>query len=587
MKSRNLKAKVHELHGMYTVRMIAAVMLIQITTCVMALAFSILVLRQGTREIRENEQSTLEVYGNLSDVNLKRAQAQINSFAFDSLEVAALNSHPDGTEKDYYRAISHVAKLSHDMENLVTSNPWVGAFYCYFPERNLFVCKENGGSYADNKNAIDAFMEKAAEDETSRDSTKWSCVLIGKKHYLIYFHGFRNYCCGCWMELDTLANNLSLKDDSQGFYILCDGNGNVLWPDAEEENAVDLSEHCWRRGAQTYYILSKRSEQSDLVIVRGMSNAAMLGNIPAAIWILLACTVLSFVMIPLLYRALRRWVIKPVAKLNDAMDRVSAGEVDYRIPEQTTGSEFEKMNQHFNRTLDEVQNLKNSYYEEQIKEQKIRMQFLSQQIQPHFILNTLNILYSYEKDEYPLIKKMILNLSKYFRYIVNANANEVPLKAEMEHIRTYFKIQQTRFPDTFFAFVEYDKEIGNCMVPPLLIQNFAENSIKHSISIGNHIDIFVIAQKLEEDKILVRMLDTGKGIDQALLRKIHAFQETGTRQEGLGVGIQNAIERLQVLYGAKTSFEIRQDPPHGTRIEIILPLKRGENDEEEDEEEDE
>ena len=112
MKSRNLKAKVHELRGMYTVRMIAAVMLIQITTCVLALAFSILVLRQGTREIRENGKSTLEVYGNLADVNLKRAQAQINSFAFDSLEVAALNSHPDGTEKDYYRAISHVAKLS-------------------------------------------------------------------------------------------------------------------------------------------------------------------------------------------------------------------------------------------------------------------------------------------------------------------------------------------------------------------------------------------------------------------------------------------------------------------------------------------
>ena len=217
MKSRNLKAKIHELHGMYTVRMIAAVMLIQITTCVLALAFSILVLRQGTREIRENGKSTLEVYGNLADVNLKRAQAQINSFAFDSLEVAVLNSHPDGTEKDYYRAISHVAKLSHDMENLVTSNPWVGAFYCYFPERNLFVCKENGGSYADNKNAIDAFMEKAAEDETSRDSTKWSCVLIGKKHYLIYFHGFRNYCCGCWMELDTLANNLSLNDNPRLF----------------------------------------------------------------------------------------------------------------------------------------------------------------------------------------------------------------------------------------------------------------------------------------------------------------------------------------------------------------------------------
>ena len=68
------------------------------------------------------------------------------------------------------------------------------------------------------------------------------------------------------------------------------------------------------------------------------------------------------------------------------------------------------------------------------------------------------------------------------------------------------------------------------------------------------------------------MLDTGEGIDGELLEKIRRFRDTGEPQEGLGVGIQNAVERLQVLYDAKTQFEIVRDEPHGTRIEIVLPL---------------
>lgn len=200
------------------------------------------------------------------------------------------------------------------------------------------------------------------------------------------------------------------------------------------------------------------------------------------------------------------------------------------------------------------------------------MRFLSQQIQPHFILNTLNILYSYEQEEYPLIQKMILCLAKYFRYIVNANSKFVLLSEEMDHIRNYFEIQQVRYPETFFAYVEYDEEIADCLVPPLLIQNFAENAIKHSLKIGNNIDIFVIGQKYGEDAVRIRMLDTGEGIDGELLEKIRRFRDTGEPQEGLGVGIQNAVERLQVLYDAKTQFEIVRDEPHGTRIEIVLPL---------------
>lgn len=219
-----------------------------------------------------------------------------------------------------------------------------------------------------------------------------------------------------------------------------------------------------------------------------------------------------------------------------------------------------------------VSKLKIDVYEEKLEKQQIKMRFLSQQIQPHFILNAMNILYSYEKEEYPLIHKMILCLSKYFRYVVNANTDFVELSQEMNHIKNYFEIQQARYPDSFFAMVEYDEEVGDCLVPPLLVQNFAENAIKHSLKIENSIDIIVIAQKTEDNCIRIRLSDTGEGISDELLQKVELFRKTRQQQEGLGVGIQNAIERLDILYNGLSQFKITKEKPHGTRVEIVVPI---------------
>ena len=106
-----------------------------------------------------------------------------------------------------------------------------------------------------------------------------------------------------------------------------------------------------------------------------------------------------------------------------------------------------------------------------------------------------------------------------------------------------------------------------------VIQNFVENAIKHSLMIGNSIDIFVIAKKMGDEKIQIFVADTGKGISDEILEKIKRFRETKQYQDGLGVGIQNAIERLEVLYEGKAELKIGRDRPNGTRVELILERK--------------
>ena len=203
------------------------------------------------------------------------------------------------------------------------------------------------------------------------------------------------------------------------------------------------------------------------------------------------------------------------------------------------------------------------------------MGFLSQQIQPHFIINTLNILYSYEPEEYQLSQKMILCLSKYFRYVVNAPQDYVELGQEMEHIRNYFEIQQARFLRSFQAMVIYDEDIADCLIPPLIIQNFTENAIKHSFVPGQTTSIVAEARK-ERENIHICVYDTGAGIPEDVLERIAEFRRTREFRLDLGVGIQNSIDRLSILYGDNASLEISKIEPQGTRIDIIIPIKRRE-----------
>jgi sensor histidine kinase YesM len=220
--------------------------------------------------------------------------------------------------------------------------------------------------------------------------------------------------------------------------------------------------------------------------------------------------------------------------------------------------------------MDQVEALKISVYEEQLQAQKIKMGFLAQQIKPHFILNTLNILYSYEQEEFPLIQRMIVYLSRYFRYVINANQDFVTLGQEMEHLRNYFEIQQARYVRTFEATVDYDPDLANCLIPPLLLQSFAENAIKYALLPDRIVQIRVTAEKTETGMRLT-VTDDGRGISSEMLERIEQFRRDRVFRMDLGVGVQNAIDRVELLYSGQGSVMLAARDGGGTLVTIDLP----------------
>ena len=234
-------------------------------------------------------------------------------------------------------------------------------------------------------------------------------------------------------------------------------------------------------------------------------------------------------------------------------------------------NEFDALNLHFNKMMDELENTKLRLYQEEIDRQKIQLRYLNQQIRPHFVLNALNIIYMWDDNEFPSAKKMIIYLTKYFRYLVNLKSDYVLLWEEMEHAENYLKIQKVRYPSRFTHFVEWEEELRYARIPAVVIQTFVENSIKYGFRKGNTMFLFVLAKRIGKDRIQLLIADTGKGFEPDTLQKIQEFLKTKKYDENMGVGIQNVINRLTILYGGNFEISIYNAVDGGARIEIEIP----------------
>ena len=256
------------------------------------------------------------------------------------------------------------------------------------------------------------------------------------------------------------------------------------------------------------------------------------------------------------------------------MERYGNGEVEYLLEERNvhTVDEFDILGQSLNEMMDKVNELEYNLYETKLKEQEINLKYISQQIQPHFILNALNVIYTYKEDEFPLVRKMVVYLVNYFRYIVNLRVDFVELRYEFRHIENYLKIQRERTQNKIDFFVEWEHSVSNVLIPPLILQTFVENSIKYAV---NDNKLFIILRGYEENgKLKIRISDTGQGFDEETLRNIRSFLETRVDEGRLGVGIVNTVQRMDILYHGDVELTVGNEESGGACTEICLPLLR-------------
>jgi two-component system sensor histidine kinase YesM len=222
--------------------------------------------------------------------------------------------------------------------------------------------------------------------------------------------------------------------------------------------------------------------------------------------------------------------------------------------------------------MDTVQNLKINVYEEQIKVQKSQLRNLQLQINPHFLINSLNMVNNLiQNEDKSTAKQLILYSVDYFRFMAKADNDFVPLYEEINHIKDYLEIQMIRYKDKFTYSIHVNQLIEDMLIPPMLIQNFVENSIKYAIDMNKVIHLSVKVDYFEVDyypyaKIVIS--DSGIGYPTDSLERINSGKKL---KDSLGdhIGIFNSVQRIKILYHGKGNWKFYNDG--GAVSEITLP----------------
>jgi len=196
-----------------------------------------------------------------------------------------------------------------------------------------------------------------------------------------------------------------------------------------------------------------------------------------------------------------------------------------------------------------------------------RMAALQNQINPHFLFNTLNSVSSLVRFDPDTARELIVKLATIFRRLLNSSESFVPLREEVEFIDNYLDIEVVRFGrDKLQVIKELDPESLEVMVPSMLLQPLVENSIKHGLSPKVEGGSIYLRSRLSSKDLVVEVEDDGIGMGAAHL------VEKPNGLGGTGIGMANVAERLKVLYGDTAKMTIDSRDGKGTLVRLRLPL---------------
>jgi two-component system LytT family sensor kinase len=195
-----------------------------------------------------------------------------------------------------------------------------------------------------------------------------------------------------------------------------------------------------------------------------------------------------------------------------------------------------------------------------------RMEALQNQINPHFLFNTLNSISSLVRFDPDTAREVISKLATILRRLLNSADSFVPLREEVEFIDNYLDIEVVRFGgDKLRVVKELAPESLDVMVPSMLLQPLVENCIKHGLSSKVEGGSIYLRSRLADSGVVIEVEDDGVGMAAT------QFMESGTTR-GVGIGMANISERLQVLYGDTARMTIDSNEGKGTLVRIRLPL---------------
>src|SRR5262249_1268645 len=191
-----------------------------------------------------------------------------------------------------------------------------------------------------------------------------------------------------------------------------------------------------------------------------------------------------------------------------------------------------------------------------------RLEALRMQLHPHFLFNTLNSIASLVHDQPQVAEEMIESLSELLRVTLNhSDRQEVTVREELEFLDGYLRIEQTRFGERLRVEQRIDPDVGDAMVPTLVLQPLVENAVRHGIEKQIAPGCISITIERAGANLRLRVNDNGRGC------------QTARPKLKEGVGLSNTRSRLKELYGESGLLELQSGGSGGFLATVTIPWR--------------
>ena len=280
----------------------------------------------------------------------------------------------------------------------------------------------------------------------------------------------------------------------------------------------------------------------------------------------------ALLMVRWLNRSVQRNIVRPMVELAEDSRRI--GENDFTGPDTHAegGDEIASLVRAFctmkASTRGYIEALTEKHkMEKQLDE--VRLQMLKNQINPHFLFNTLNMIASTAQiEDAAATEKMIHALSRLFRYNLKSTDSVMPLERELKVVQDYMYLQQMRFGQRIRYDTDCKPDTMEVLVPSFALQPLVENAIIHGISPKGQGGRIHVRSWMEGRRLWISVADTGRGMAQERLEEIRLALARG-EEKATGVGVGNIYRRVHGMYRDGEVF-IYSSEGRGTVVQMAF-----------------
>lgn len=267
-------------------------------------------------------------------------------------------------------------------------------------------------------------------------------------------------------------------------------------------------------------------------------------------------------------------VTDPIHKLCDLTQKVAEGDFTVKSKVYDT-DEITVLVRSFNDMTEEIGALVEDIKEKEKNLHLMETKLLQEQINPHFLYNTLDtIVWLAEDNQNKEVVSMVTSLSDFFRSTLSSGRDFITVREEENHVESYLKIQQFRYQDIMDYEIEIAPAILDYEIPKLLLQPLVENALYHGVKKKRGKSTIKVSGTADNDRIVFRVIDNGKGMtEEEVVRLRENIKKTPDERSSKSFGLANVNQRIQHYYGSEYGFFIESQEGIGTQAMIILGTK--------------